>query len=151
MLFLVRSKSAEEIFSLAEREGVSPELFDVKSVTQSQVKEMLRQCLFGVYLMEDKDPRLGVKTVEYLRCGLPIIASENIKGAADLVSKHFLGTTWDHTDEGVKRICEYCESMKDSYEEARDFNVKFSKLHFSSDVIAEKIIAGGFSSFSRES
>lgn len=107
MLFIVRTAAAREIEFEAREHGVDQSLFDIVSIPQNQVVDYLAQCSFGVYLMECGDPRLGVKTVEYLSVGLPVIVSENIFGAADLINSQRLGVVWDHSDDGVQAIYEW--------------------------------------------
>ncbi|MDA9355391.1 hypothetical protein N9R24_05255, partial [Amylibacter sp.] len=64
----------------------------IKTVAVDQVPFALRSCEYGLYLMEgENDGRLGVKTVEYLSQGLPIIFSSNLISLTDLNRKYEFG------------------------------------------------------------
>ena len=141
MLFLVRSESNEEIFRLAKLEGIDSKLFDVRSVPQSEVKNVLEECRVGVYLMQGEDPRLGVKTVEYIRSGLSVIVSENIKGAANIVSEYGLGITWDHGDESIHDIRDHLSWVNMNCDKVHNTNVNFAKLNFSSQSVALRLVS----------
>jgi glycosyltransferase involved in cell wall biosynthesis len=43
----------------------------------------------------DSHTRLGVKVVEYLSCGLPVIVNSNVGGAAHVISVHDVGAVVD--------------------------------------------------------
>jgi len=114
MLFIVRNMTETNIKDLAKSYNINPDLVDVVSVSQLQVASCLSKCKLGVYLMDTIDPRLGVKTVEYLRTGLPVIVSRNIEGAAELIRKKNLGVVWDHSAEGIVEITRYINCLNPS-------------------------------------
>lgn len=62
---------------------------------QDQIPSIVSKFDIGIYLMSNVDSRLGVKTVEYLYTGLPMIVSKNILGAASIIKKNNLGIVID--------------------------------------------------------
>lgn len=140
MLFIVRTEASVEIEHYATKFGVHRALFDVVSVPQSEVAEYLAQCSCGVYLMQARDPRLGVKTVEYLSMGLPVIVSDHIVGASELVRSQGLGISWDHSDEGVQRVHKWIQSSQMKWAALSVRCKEFANANFSPRVVAGKLI-----------
>ena len=140
MLFIVRTEATTEIERHATQYGVHRSLFDVVSVPQGEVAEYLRQCMCGVYLMQARDPRLGVKTVEYLSMGLPIIVSDHILGASELVRSQELGISWDHSEEGVKKIYNWIQNSQKDWAALAVRCNEFSSANFAPRVIASKLV-----------
>jgi len=141
MLFIVRTESRSELSIQADRLGINRSLFDIVTIKQEEVPIWLDKCVFGVYLMNGKDPRLGVKTVEYLALGLPLIVSENIIGAAELVHNEGLGVTWDHSDFDSMRVASW---MRNAYKEQDRWAIscrRYAREHLSCQGVALKLIS----------
>lgn len=140
MLFVVSTDSEGEIFKKAKQIGVSREFFDVISSSQEEIPYHLAKCQFGVYLLDRKDPRLGVKTTEYLAMGLPMIVSENILGAAGVIQTERLGVLWDHTHAGVVRVEEWMRTVDNDLLSHSLRCRNFAKKTFAPQVIAGELI-----------
>jgi glycosyltransferase involved in cell wall biosynthesis len=140
MLFIVRGAAVSEIESEAKRKGVDPNLFDIESVHQKEVASYLSRCCFGLYFMEYTDPRLGVKTAEYLSVGLPVIVSENILGAADLVTNNDLGNTWDHSEVGLINIYKWMQEVATDRALYANRCRDFARSNLSPEVVARQLL-----------
>ena len=57
---------------------------DCQQIDQSSVQDHLALFDFGLYFLTEIDERIGVKTIEYLSSGLPIIHNGQIKGLREL-------------------------------------------------------------------
>jgi len=57
--------------------------------------------------MSKEDERLGIKTVDYLSAGLPIICNKNAIGATELVDKYGIGVSYD--EEISSKVFEFIE------------------------------------------
>lgn len=139
-LFIVRTDSAVVIEQQAQKYCVSRSLFDIVSVAQSQVADYLEQCRYGVYLMGSRDPRLGVKTVEYLAMGVPVIVSKNILGASDLVQSEGLGVTWDHSEDGARAVYDWMQMSSSELAVCANRCQGFAKENFSPWVVAAELV-----------
>jgi len=145
MLFLVRGDGLKSVLFAADKVGLSRGLFDAYSLPQKEVKEALKMCRFGLYFMKNEDPRLGVKTVEYIRSGLKVIVSDTIKGAANVVEENDLGVVWDYSNEGLKKVDEYCASMPASALDDYANQINFAVNHFSPSAISNKLLSECYS------
>ena len=141
MLFIVRTESVVNLLAKSEQIGLPHSLFDVVSVNQHEVPRYLEKCLIGVYLMDEEDPRLGVKTVEYLAMGLPVIVSDNIKGAADLIRAEELGVIWDHSDSSSKRVASWISEAHNKQDWWRLRCKSYAREHLSCQSVAGQLIA----------
>jgi len=78
--------------------GIMPTQFTVKEPEPGELRRWLSAADVGIHVMPkgpDSDTRLGVKVVEYLSCGLPIIVNSNVGAAANLVYKYGIGAVVD--------------------------------------------------------
>ncbi len=90
-LFVVPESSRRPLES-ALGAGNSPiTTVSIQSADQSEVLELISPCTVGMQLMDVADDRLSIKAVEYLAAGLPIVVSENVRGAAAVVRKYDVG------------------------------------------------------------
>lgn len=140
MLFIVRTESSADLLTQAKQLGVDRSLFDIISVKQEEVPFYLAKCLYGVYLMAEKDPRLGVKTVEYLAMGLPIIVSDNILGAAELVRVEGLGVSWDHSESGSSLVAAWMRDADNERDWWRARCKRYAREHLSCQSVAGQLI-----------
>lgn len=140
MLFIVRTEATAQIQRYATKFGVDRSLFDVVSVPQSEVADYLRQCSYGIYLMQARDPRLGVKTVEYLSMGLPVIVSDRVVGASELLRSHGLGVSWDHSEEGIREIYDWMQISQEEWFSLSVSCKEFAEANFSPKEIASSLV-----------
>jgi glycosyltransferase involved in cell wall biosynthesis len=93
--FLVlTSNRTVNIPEMLARYGIAPDTFAVRHPRQSELAAWLSVADAGIHAMSpgpDSATRLGVKVVEYLSCGLPLIVNEHVGAAADLVRRYGVG------------------------------------------------------------
>lgn len=65
--------------------------YTIKSVSNEEIGKYLSAADFGLQIMNHVDNRIGIKVVEYLSSGLPVIVNNNVQGAASIISKNSLG------------------------------------------------------------
>ena len=70
---------------------MNTERYIIENLTPDQVTAKLLGAIAGLQLMSSPDVRLGVKVVEYLAAGLPVITTPNAIGATDIVKKYGVG------------------------------------------------------------
>lgn len=88
-LTMITNKTNHKIIEgYARKKGV---YVQCRESNQDDVLAKLSKACIGLYLMEGCDARLGVKTVEYLFSGLPVIVSDKIKGASCIIRNNKLG------------------------------------------------------------
>lgn len=138
MLFLTSSLSKQEIIDAGKVYGLHEDLIHVASAKQSEVSKWLKKCSVGVYLMENPDPRLGVKTVEYLANGLPIIVSQNIKGAARVIKFTGLGFVYRHTTDTTELLTWLDQVRSDRLYTAKKCK-EYARNHFSTDAVSQAL------------
>ena len=88
----------------------------------------------GIHVMSpgpDGHTRLGVKVVEYLSCGLPVITNSNVGAAADFAESHDVGIRLDLGDDFGMQLSRFLDA---SYSRERLSDV--AREHFSIGKIA---------------
>lgn len=139
-LFVVRGENQRLVYQNADEEGVRSELYDVVSLKQAEIPAALAKCKFGLYFMGNDDPRLGVKTTEYLRLGLPVIVSSSIQGAAEVISQNSLGICWDFSTNSLKEIMTFVDDTATDLE-LREYCCVFAKNNYSAESVGRKLRA----------
>jgi glycosyltransferase involved in cell wall biosynthesis len=84
--------------------GIGADRCVVRHPERAQLHEWISAADAGIHAMSpgpDSATRLGVKVVEYLACGLPIIVNPHVGAAAALVREHGVGLVLDSTDEAT--------------------------------------------------
>lgn len=90
--------------------GISEDRYTIKTLPQSEVGETISGCLAGLQIMSKADTRLGIKTVDYLAAGIPVICNDNAMGAAWIVDQYCVGWNVDRCN--LSNILEECISKK---------------------------------------
>ncbi|MBR3131112.1 hypothetical protein IKG31_00880 [Candidatus Saccharibacteria bacterium] len=103
----------------------------ISSVPPEKISDEIAGCLAGMQIMSSKDTRLGIKTVDYLSAGVPIICNRNAMGASDLVNKTGLG--WNIDKIKIETIVELMKQNNLS-----EKCIKYAYDNFSTDSIALK-------------
>ena len=136
------------IVSPATCDNFSPELVsfpflkdrvDVCSVAQKTVLQELSGGLVGVQIMEHPDARLGIKVVEYLAAGLPVIVSGYVRGAADIVRKYDVGIVVDEMYRNIDEVVEFIHQVAANRLHWRRRCQKVARELFSTEAVAEKL------------
>jgi glycosyltransferase involved in cell wall biosynthesis len=94
---LILSPQYKEVSGVFDRFGIERTLYTAISVEHSELPKYLSIADFGLQLMMHVDTRIGVKVVEYLSVGLPVIVNRNVLGAAEFVKRHRVGIVIDGT------------------------------------------------------
>jgi glycosyltransferase involved in cell wall biosynthesis len=86
--------------------GIPKDAFAVRHPAPDELAGWLSAADAGVHAMSpgpDSATRLGVKVVEYLACGLPIMVNPHVGAAAELVRQHRVGWVFDSRDPATIR------------------------------------------------
>lgn len=110
----------------------------VTECSQKDVPKLLEKYTAGIYLMEKEDPRLGVKTVEYLFCGLPVIVSKNITGATKILAQEKLGFVVSDNFEKTQ-LLDFLKDVSCNRDFWRNKCNRFAKENFSPKVSEDKL------------
>jgi glycosyltransferase involved in cell wall biosynthesis len=96
--------------------GVPKSNYLVKTPLKKELPFWLSSCDAGIHVMSkgpDSHTRLGVKVVEYISCGLPLLVNKNVGAAANIARKHNLGVVLDTKDkESFKNGLGYIQKHK---------------------------------------
>ena len=99
-LILTQNRSVN-IAEVMRSHGISPEQFKVIHPLSADLPGWLSGADAGVHAMSpgpDSSTRLGVKVVEYLSCGLPVIVNPHVGAAAELVRAENVGVVLEVTE-----------------------------------------------------
>ena len=132
-LYVLQS-SYSSVYERSSKSIIPAENFIVKSLKPDEVNTTIAGSLAGMQIMEMKDSRLGIKTVDYLSSGVPIICNNNAMGASNLVKEEKIGWNIDE-DKDLSKLVKTIESI-DMSEKCIDFSYK----NFSTDKVAEKYL-----------
>lgn len=89
--FYVPSKFNKILRDELDKADVNTKRYIIENLSPDQVTTKLLGAIAGLQLMSSPDVRLGVKVVEYLAAGLPVITTPNAIGATDIVKKYGVG------------------------------------------------------------
>lgn len=78
-----------------KKAGIPEEKYVIKTLPQTEVGRTISGCLAGLQIMSMQDTRLGIKTVDYLAAGVPVICNNNAMGAAKVIAKYNVGWNID--------------------------------------------------------
>jgi glycosyltransferase involved in cell wall biosynthesis len=97
------------ISTIMGKYGIENSKYTIRHSTQKDLPGLLSSADIGIQVMSrsaDSHTRLGVKFVEYLSCGLPVIVNSYVGGAAEIVIKHGVGEVIDieDKDESINKI-----------------------------------------------
>jgi glycosyltransferase involved in cell wall biosynthesis len=99
-LILTPSQDIDFVAVLGEY-GIEESQFTVREVSPLELPHWLSAADLGLQVMPkvaDSHTRLGVKFVEYLSCGLPVVVNSNVGGAAQIVEAYGVGIVVDLED-----------------------------------------------------
>ncbi len=89
--FLFISLDIKKLKKIFRQYKIKSEEYFAVSANLEKVPKYLSVADFGLNLMEKKDIRMSIKTVEYLSIGLPIITNSKVLGAREIVEQYDLG------------------------------------------------------------
>ena len=90
----------------------------LKSVLPNEVPRWLEIADSGIQVMDkmsDSETRFGVKTVEYLAMGLPVITNDNVGGIVKFINTEKLGITFNGKEDldNLKTFLNNCHTYRD--------------------------------------
>lgn len=115
------------------------EKISIVSATYADVVSELAECTVGLQIMTHVDTRLSIKFVEYLAAGLPVIVSENVMGAAEIVREYGVGILLDGSYRNIGDVAKFITNV--SLNKAH-WNTKCCSIAaalFSTDSVARSI------------
>jgi glycosyltransferase involved in cell wall biosynthesis len=139
ILFLVPENSVEQVYSCFLNSKIQKENFNVKFVRQNNILEEIFDCTAGVYLMNKEDVRLGVKFVEYLASGLPVLVSSNILGAVDYVKEYDVGFLLEQNVD-YENVSKFLYTVNENRSEWSCKCKKLAMEKFSHKNVADKLL-----------
>lgn len=133
--FYVLKEGINVVNTEFEKKEIPPNRYKVSSLPAAEIPQNIAGCLAGLQLMKVPDHRLGIKTVNYLSAGVPIICNNNAIGAAHIVEKEGLGWNIDSMNLSLvlkemrekRTLCEMC--IENAYN------------NYSTDVVSGKYLA----------
>jgi len=137
LFFLILTRNPHEpLVRCLDSNGISN--YMIKNIPSNEMSEWLSAGDLGIQVMDpmaDGATRFGVKVVEYLAMGMPIITNSNVGGVADLVTDHDLGIVIDdfENDNDFGRLI----SNSDYYSSRCQ---RFSKKSFEFNNLARKYL-----------
>ena len=138
--FIVPLSSINSLREALALSRIPLNIVSVKTVEQDCVYNAIKNATLGVYLMKGMDSRLGVKTVEYLAAGLPVIVSDTILGAADVVNDFGVGVVIGSDLNDLKKAVDFAEKIMENREGWREKCIDLAKKNFSPDIIATSLL-----------
>jgi glycosyltransferase involved in cell wall biosynthesis len=93
--FLFITPDTRTLTAALARQGVRQEEYGIVTSGFEEVPSYLSAADFGTMFMTVPKIALGVKTVEYLAAGLPLIVNTNAAGAAEIVRRYQVGLVLD--------------------------------------------------------
>ncbi len=111
--------------------GIPPEKYKIDTLPQSEVNRTISGCIAGLQIMSQPDSRLGIKTVDYLAAGVPVICNNNAQGAASIVRSYGVG--WNIDEKKIEEIID--EAMNSTSVKWHAYDTAYNL--FSTDVVSE--------------
>lgn len=106
MLFVTNND--DELLRELKTNNIENRLYRIRPAKFDQVPELMAAMDLSLNLMCNHDPRLSIKTVEYLASNLPVITNSKAEGISRLVTDQSLGIVIEDeknlTDEDIAKI-----------------------------------------------
>ncbi len=123
------------------RHDIGGDRYFVGEAGRAELYKWLSASDVGIHVMSpgaDSHTRLGVKFVEYLSCGLPVIINSHVGGAHHYVTKYDVGAVIDIDDaeEARARFARFAANL----ERYRENPASVAGSHFSVDVCAGRYL-----------
>lgn len=105
---ILTSGSPTMVADAMQRHGLDSTHFMVREARSPELCRWLSAADAGIHVMSygpDSPTRLGVKFVEYLSCGLPVLVNAAVGAAAELVDRHQVGAIIDLEQKQATQRC----------------------------------------------
>jgi glycosyltransferase involved in cell wall biosynthesis len=137
--FYVIEKNPGELREKLIKNGISKDIFIIDTVDPAEIPYKIAGCLAGLQLMKNKDERMGIKVVDYLGAGIPIITNTLAMGSTEIVTKFEVGIVEEMTIGNKSRL--YLSKIINNkneriYYEEKCLNISYK--NFSIESIAKK-------------
>ncbi|HEX7023101.1 MAG TPA: glycosyltransferase [Trueperaceae bacterium] len=134
--FLVHERQVQLLTEALQASQLPPASWNVASVNPKDVVATLTACTVGLQVMRHRDSRMGVKVAEYLAAGLPVLTSENVLGAAEIVRQFDVGMVLDDDYGNLDEALAYIEDVFAHREQVRQRCRKVAQATFSTQAVA---------------
>tara|TARA_A100000164_G_C21904005_1_gene772009 strand:- start:648 stop:1880 length:1233 start_codon:yes stop_codon:yes gene_type:complete len=97
--FLIITQS--DIIKIMNESNIQKENYSIFQARGKKLFELLGSCDAGIFVMDpgkDRETRLGIKFVEYLSAGIPVIANSNVGDATKIIKEKGFGVVMDLND-----------------------------------------------------
>ncbi len=101
VFLVITPAAARQVREECRRGGLPDDRLRVVSVPHGEVWKWLSAADVGLHTLGrdvDKGTRLGIKFVEYLSCGLPVVCTPSVGGAAEVVREYGVGVVVELQD-----------------------------------------------------
>ncbi len=135
--FLFITPDTEAVARAIKEHDLGPEEYGVVGCSFDEVPKYLSAADVGTMFMPAPKIALGIKTVEYLAAGLPLIVNRKAAGAAEIVTRHGVGLVVDNERTAdLDAIREMAGRKKEMSYTCR----QLAETRFSTATIAEKYL-----------
>ena len=117
-----------------KKAGIPEDKYLIKTLQQAEVGRTISGCLAGLQIMPMQDTRLGIKTVDYLAAGVPVICNNNAMGAAKVIANYKVGWNID-----VMSLEEILGEVKQT-DEISNRAVQVAYVEFSTNAVSKKYV-----------
>lgn len=138
--FIVPLQSFPYLDAFLDKTTINRSKITRQSSSQENVFEHMSDCVAGLQIMTRQDDRLSIKFVEYLAAGLPVIVSENVRGAADIVREYEVGFVLLDNFSNSEEALEFILNVSMNRKFWRDKCQNLAKKMFSTNVVSDKLL-----------
>jgi glycosyltransferase involved in cell wall biosynthesis len=140
--FFVRPESQRDLKSelsaaLADRTAAVV----LEHVEQQELISRLSECTAGIQLMGRRDVRLSIKVVEYLAAGCPVIVSDTVLGAAQVIADNGLGIVVSLKNPAHQDVADFLHRVQADRDAWAKKCRQFAAEHYSTQVVARAVFA----------
>jgi len=137
--FIIQSKSFSGFEKALGDFDIDRSKLTILSSSQDEVIGHMSSCVVGVQIMSLPDVRLGIKFVEYLAAGLPVVVSENVRGAAELVKEYGVGFVLKADLSNKDEACKFILDVSKNNVFWRNKCKKIAEKLFSCSVVSNQL------------
>jgi glycosyltransferase involved in cell wall biosynthesis len=137
--FIVPSENMGLVHHALQDSGLEKNV-SVLSVGQEDVVEHASDCIAGMQIMSRTDDRLSIKFVEYLASGMPVIVSENVRGAAYVADKLEVGFVLKSDMSNIDEAVAFISKVSSDRAFWRKRCVDTANRYFSPRVVADELV-----------
>ena len=137
--FIIQSQSLSFLEASLGKVKINPAKLTIVSSSQEDVIGHMSDCVVGMQIMSRPDDRLSIKFVEYLAAGLPVIVSDNVRGAADIVEKYEVGFVLNDDFSNKHDALQFIQNVANDRVYWRDKCRNLAEKLFSCNVVSKKL------------